>query len=74
MALGDGKDPVGKEWKVDPRMWQNLPLPNSVAPSFDTCNISRSYEVEIRIGLAHGTAGSIKVRWRIGPHSNVVPT
>lgn len=61
MPLGTGDNPVGKEWKVDPRFWNSIPLPNTVAPSFDTCNISRTYELEVRVGLAHGAPGSIKV-------------
>jgi hypothetical protein len=54
IPLGEPSDPVGKEWKVPSRYWENLLLPNTVAPSFDTCNISRTYELEIRVGLSHG--------------------
>ena len=61
MPLGSPADPVGKEWKVPDTLWKDLPLPNAIAPSFDTCNISRTYALEIRVGLAHGVPGSIKV-------------
>lgn len=54
IPLGEPSDPVGKEWNVPSRYWENIPLPNTVAPSFDTCNISRNYELEIRVGLSHG--------------------
>lgn len=62
MRLGKGDDPVGKEWTVDPSLWKRIPLPNTVAPSFETCNISRTYELEIRVGLAHGSNNVANVR------------
>ncbi|KAL9620453.1 MAG: hypothetical protein Q9160_005038 [Pyrenula sp. 1 TL-2023] len=43
-----------QEWKVPAQLWDNIPLPNTVAPSFDTCNISRTYELDVRVGLSHG--------------------
>lgn len=61
MALGKPGDATGTDWNIDPALWNNLPLPNSVAPSFETCNIERRYELEIRIGLMHGTPGNMKV-------------
>lgn len=61
MILGRGDDPEGTEWKIDATMWNRIPLPNTVAPSFETCNIARTYELEIRVGLAHGSPGAIKV-------------
>ncbi|ERF72099.1 hypothetical protein EPUS_02890 [Endocarpon pusillum Z07020] len=54
IPLGEPSDPVGKEWKVPSRYWENKPLPNTVCPSFDTCNISRTYQLEVRVGLSHG--------------------
>ncbi|KAI9925706.1 hypothetical protein ASPWEDRAFT_113742 [Aspergillus wentii DTO 134E9] len=60
IPLGRGSDPVESEWTVDPSMWNRTPLPNSVAPSFETCNISRTYEIEIRVGLSHGSVGNVK--------------
>ncbi|KAJ5180834.1 Arrestin-like N-terminal [Penicillium capsulatum] len=60
MALGQPGDPADTDWAIDPKLWNNLPLPNSVAPSFETCNIERSYELEVRIGLTHGTPGNMK--------------
>lgn len=29
-------------------------MPDTVPPSFDTCNISRTYELELTVGLTHG--------------------
>ncbi|KAJ5698160.1 hypothetical protein N7462_000165 [Penicillium macrosclerotiorum] len=60
MALGRPGDPTGTHWYIDPALWNKIPLPSSVAPSFETCNIERSYELEVRIGLTHGTPGNMK--------------
>lgn len=54
IPLGDPSDPANKEWKVASSFWDSIPLPNTVAPSFDTCNISRTYELEVRVGLSQG--------------------
>jgi len=67
MPLGKSEDAAGTEWTIDPKLWGNLPLPNSVAPSFETCNIERAYELEVRVGLTHGTAGNMKVRFAWPP-------
>lgn len=68
MALGKPGDPAETDLPIDPKLWNALPLPNSVAPSFETCNIERSYELEVRIGLTHGTPGNMKVKRIISPH------
>ena len=60
MPLGQASDPAYKEWKIPSRLWDKIPLPSTVAPSFDTCNLSRTYELEVRVGLAHGTPGATK--------------
>lgn len=41
-------------WTVPSHFWQNVPLPSTVVPTFKTCNISRTYELEVRVGLTHG--------------------
>jgi hypothetical protein len=53
MALGSPSDPVDTEIVIDDKMWRGQPLPNTVAPSFETCNISRSYQLDIRVGLSY---------------------
>ncbi|KAJ5300497.1 Chitinase II [Penicillium atrosanguineum] len=60
MPLGRSEDPVGTEWALDPTLWATLSLPNSVAPSFETCNIERAYELEVRVGITHGSAYNMK--------------
>ena len=59
--IGSASDPMGQEWKIDPSLWNRLPLPPNVAPSFETCNIARYYELEVRVGLSHESAGITKV-------------
>lgn len=60
MPLGNPTDKNRKEWKLPSRLWDDLPIPNTVCPSFDTCNISRRYELEVRVGLAHGMADGVR--------------
>ncbi|CAG8366341.1 unnamed protein product [Penicillium salamii] len=60
IPLGKPEDPIGTDWTIDPGLWNRLSLPNSVAPSFETCNIERSYELEVRVGLTHGNSREMK--------------
>ncbi|KIW43909.1 uncharacterized protein PV06_04960 [Exophiala oligosperma] len=60
MPLGNPTDKSRKEWKLPSRLWDDYPIPNTVCPTFDTCNISRRYELEIRVGLAHENAGGMR--------------
>ncbi|KAL8908366.1 MAG: hypothetical protein Q9171_005473, partial [Xanthocarpia ochracea] len=43
-----------KVMEIDKAGWNRIPLPNTVAPSFEICNITRSYHVLVQIGLTHG--------------------
>ncbi|KAI4129734.1 MAG: hypothetical protein LQ338_002118 [Usnochroma carphineum] len=43
-----------KVMHIDKAHWKDSPLPSNVAPSFDTCNISRSYDLHVKVGLLHG--------------------
>ncbi|KAM4065988.1 arrestin [Hirsutella rhossiliensis] len=47
-------DEVGHELVIPDDLWTNRPLPNTIAPSFVACNLSRRYELEIRLGLSCG--------------------
>ncbi|KAI9682160.1 MAG: hypothetical protein M1817_000214 [Caeruleum heppii] len=44
-----------KELTVPDYLWNRETVPNNVAPTFRTCNISREYELEVRVGLTHGS-------------------
>jgi hypothetical protein len=59
LGLGDGSHRSGVE--LDSGMWNALPLPSAIAPSFETCNISRHYEMEVRVGLGRASMGVAKV-------------
>ena len=54
-------DPADAEYAVDNVYWKSQPLPNTVAPTFETCNISRRYELEIRVGLSPSSSAESKV-------------
>lgn len=64
IAIGSPSDPEDTETVLDERMWRGQPLPNTVAPSFETCNISRAYQLDVRIGLSYsgGMQNASKVR------------
>lgn len=67
MPLGNPVNKTRKEWKLPSRLWEDLPIPNTVCPSFETCNISRRYEVEVRVGLAHSMAGGVRPELMVLP-------
>jgi hypothetical protein len=52
VLIGSKTDPEGTEVVIDDRLWRGQALPNTVAPSFETCNIARSYSLDVRIGLS----------------------
>jgi hypothetical protein len=62
MQIGKAGDAKGTEAVVDSSLWSGIPLPNTVAPSFTTCNLTRKYELEVRVGLGFGVVGDIQVR------------
>lgn len=61
IPIGSPNDPIGTETAIDSELWDAIPLPNTVAPSFITCNLARRYELEARIGLGYGHPGEIQV-------------
>lgn len=46
---------VGTEVEIPDTLWRNTPLPNTVSPSFSTCNIARKYRLELRLGVSWET-------------------
>ncbi|KAK8069515.1 hypothetical protein PG994_006131 [Apiospora phragmitis] len=54
IPAGKPQDPVGSEFVIPDGLWANLPLPNTIAPSFTACNLQRRYELEVKIGLSWG--------------------
>lgn len=47
-------DPVGAETEINDLLWKTKPLPNTVMPSFVTCNLKRSYALELKLGISWG--------------------
>ncbi|KAI1118543.1 hypothetical protein F5Y14DRAFT_217940 [Nemania sp. NC0429] len=60
VALGMPADPVDTEFEVPNTCWASQRLPNTVAPTFRTCNIKRRYELEINLSLSWGTPEAIR--------------
>ena len=58
MPIGKASDAMNTETVLPDHLWRGQALPNTVAPSFETCNISRSYQLDVRIGLSY--AGALK--------------
>ncbi|KAI0095326.1 hypothetical protein F4814DRAFT_436576 [Daldinia grandis] len=55
IALFDNPaDPINAEFEVPPALWKDRRLPNTIAPSFRTCNLARRYEIEIKLTLSWG--------------------
>lgn len=61
VQIGSPNDSINTETVLDDRLWRGQPLPNTVAPSFETCNISRTYQLDVRIGLSYGDVHVAKV-------------
>lgn len=60
--IGEDNLGVGQEVVVDSSLWGNASLPDTVPPSFKTCNIWRTYQLEVILGLSHGDRGPSDVR------------
>lgn len=47
-------DAVDTETEISTALWSGKPLPNTVMPSFVTCNLKRTYALEIKLGVSWG--------------------
>ncbi|KAK5171320.1 uncharacterized protein LTR77_004464 [Saxophila tyrrhenica] len=56
MPIGTASDSAGTENAIADNLWRGQTLPNTIAPSFETCNISRKYQLDVRIGLSYSGA------------------
>lgn len=56
-VTGDGANVL----EVDTKLWKQNALPNTVSPSFATCNLSRHYELDIKVGLSWGSTNNVNV-------------
>ncbi|KAF1914189.1 hypothetical protein BDU57DRAFT_285458 [Ampelomyces quisqualis] len=55
IPIGMPEDPIDKEVPINPEYWSGKPIPNTVPPTFALCNLSRHYELEVRVGLGYGS-------------------
>ncbi|KAF1988542.1 hypothetical protein K402DRAFT_391761 [Aulographum hederae CBS 113979] len=67
MPLGSPSDPVGTETEITKEFWHGIPLPNTVAPTFVTCNIERWYDLDVRVGLGYGASKQILGQFTVLP-------
>ena len=68
IPFGDENSLPNVELVADSGLWHDKCLPDIVAPSFTTCNISRSYQLQIDIGLSQAGDHHFDVRTPIPPH------
>jgi hypothetical protein len=61
IPIGTPGDKAQAETILDKKLWDGVPLPNTVAPSFQSCNLSRRYELEVKVGLGYGSEWAIQV-------------
>jgi hypothetical protein len=47
-------EPAGTVMEVPEAIWASHPVPSALSPSFETCNISRSYQLVLRLGFENG--------------------
>ncbi|KAL4921176.1 hypothetical protein BDW62DRAFT_175087 [Aspergillus aurantiobrunneus] len=51
-------------YKLDNSLWSRHYVPLSLAPTFETCNIARAYELEVRLGIGIGGCATRIVEFR----------
>ncbi|PQE21076.1 hypothetical protein CJF32_00005516 [Rutstroemia sp. NJR-2017a WRK4] len=80
IPIGSPSDEIGTETVIDQKLWDAIPLPNTIAPSFQTCNLTRRYELEVRVGLGYGYPGDVQpqtlalpLRFSIEVYSGITP-
>ena len=56
-----------REAEIDAKLWNQIPIPNTVAPSFQTCNLTRHYSLDIKVGLSYGSSDNINVWYFLSP-------
>jgi hypothetical protein len=72
MAIGSIDDPEGKITELDNSFWKNFRLPDSICPSFVTCNIDRRYELAATVGLTYGSTQPGMVSISFNPESHLL--
>lgn len=73
LPLGSPSDVEGTETAISKEFWHKHHLPNTVPPTFVTCNIARRYELEVRVGLGYGSSRQGKVRRQSRIQQPIIP-
>ena len=73
MPLTVEKSGSTNDLEIDAKLWSQIPIPNTVAPSFSACNITRSYSLDIKVGLSYGSANEIFVGYPKALNSAFIP-
>ncbi|KAF1831025.1 hypothetical protein BDW02DRAFT_506213 [Decorospora gaudefroyi] len=55
IPIGSPSDPINTEVPINPEYWSDKPIPNTVSPTFTACNLARTYELEVRVGIGYGS-------------------
>ncbi|GFF41805.1 hypothetical protein IFM46972_06665, partial [Aspergillus udagawae] len=50
---------AGSTMRLEDDLWKHHRLPRTLTPTFETCNISRSYKLQIRLGFGFGLANTV---------------
>ena len=53
--------PSQKETILDSKPWDRLLLPSTMEPSFETCNLRRTYDLEVGVGLGYSGPQNARV-------------
>jgi hypothetical protein len=61
IPVGNPSDKIGTETVIDSKLWDHTPLPHTVTPSFETCNLARSYQLDVKVTIGYGHPGQIQV-------------
>ncbi len=54
IPMCEANSPMGTELVLPNDLWRTTPLPNTVMPSFVTCNLKREYKLELKVGVSWG--------------------
>lgn len=59
---------VGSETWLDAKLWKHAKLPEDITPSFNICNLTRTYELEIKITIGVGRMPSLFIHVCLSNH------
>ncbi|KAI5778480.1 hypothetical protein EDC01DRAFT_674459 [Geopyxis carbonaria] len=77
IPLGTPNMPAGAEIELDRTPWANRSLPDTIPPSFETCNITRSYRLQVDVGVSRGNEHHVDTLMLILPlhvYSGIPPS